>query len=50
MFDKAPEASSLKVPAPEPVYNPETALTVPGALKSEGMDKTTAPVVGEAVI
>jgi len=50
IFIRLPEASTLCVPAPTPVYRPETALTVPGALKSVGILKTTAPVVGEDVI
>jgi hypothetical protein len=50
IFVKFPVASILTVPAPAPVAIEVTALNVPGARKSEGSDKTTAPVVGEAVI
>jgi len=40
MFTRFPEASILCVPAAAPVFMPVIAFTVPGALKSDGIDRT----------
>ena len=40
----------LTVPAPAPVAIDVTALNVPGALRSDGRERVTAPVDAEAVI
>ena len=45
-----PLASILTVPAPAPVATLVTAFNVPGALKSAGIERVTAPVATDAVI